>query len=407
MAFGSNIDQRKKNKKNHVVDLFRRNELLSKIQARKLSGYSMNTILTIFDALLDEKLIFEAQGEQKPLGRKATFFRLSDRKVLYLGVTFNQSGIYSSLVSFSRATVESHFTKVKPDIARDAFIQVLGKHVEEVLGRNGQYRQNCVAVGIAVPGDIDTASGILRSYTLMPRLNGINFLDVARNVLPKRRAIVDHNIRSMTSYFLMDRELVEGAETILFVSARSGAANGIISRGSIVTAHGEFGHVRVSDEPVKCICGRTGCLDGYFSYNSFVELLKQKAGPYFTDVGGAGDMTALGILRGRYRDGDGEMRRELDSRLDKFALALHDVINVTVPDLVILSGELFGVYDDPGESVKKALARCFPDSGYVPHVKHARIIFRDLGTDIASLGICHGMIEEDWGFQSLGDVDGD
>ena len=398
MAFGSNIDQRKKNKRNHVVDLFRRNELLSKIQARKISGYSMNTILTIFDSLIDEKLIIEADGAQKPLGRKATFYRLNDRKMLYLGITFNQSGIYSSLVSFSHGVAESHETRLKADITRDGFVDALRRHIDEILERNHQYRASCVAAGISVPGDIDTESGILRSYTLMPRLNGLNFLELLRAALPRRRVLIDHNIRSMTSYFLLERELVENYNKILFISARSGTANGLISGGMIVTAHGEIGHVRVSDEPVKCICGRTGCLDHYFSYNSFIRLIRDRVDPSFDDSGKTGEALGLNLLARLYGEGDAGIREELDSRLCRFAMAMLDVINVTVPDLVILSGDLLKVYGDPGEALKSVIARNFLDSGYVPHYRHAVFSYRELGTEIASLGICHGMIREDWDY---------
>ena len=398
MAFGTSIDQRKKNKRNHVVDLFRRNRLLSKIQTRKLSGYSMNTVLTIFDSLIDEEIIVEADGEQKPLGRKATFYRLNEGKMLYLGITFNQSGIYSSLVSFSGGILETGVTMLRNDIQRDDFLLLLADAIREILQRKPEYHPGCVAVGISVPGDIDVNSGILRSYTLMPRLNGIDFLGLLKQLLPGMRHAVDHNIRSMTSYFLMDRELVENNAKILFISARSGTANGIISSGSIVTAHGEFGHVRVSDNPDRCICGRTGCLDNYFSYNAFMKLIAEKVDPSVLDDEKPGDIPGLGVLVRLYREGNREIKEELDSRLSLFSMALLDVINVTVPDMVILSGDLFRVYGDPVDSIKEVMGRNFPDSGYVPHFKNARLDYRDLGTEIASLGICHSMIQEDWDY---------
>ncbi len=358
----------------------------------------MNTILTIFESLIDERIIIASVGEQKPLGRKATFYRLNEGKMLYLGITFNQSGIYSSLVSFSHGILETGITLLRNDISPDHFLQLLDENIQEILNRNPVYCAGCVAAGISVPGDIDLQSGILRSYTLMPRLNGMDFLAVLKNILPDMRHAVDHNIRSMTSYFLMDRELVDKYGKILFVSARSAAANGLISNGSIVTAHGEFGHIRVSDDPAQCICGRTGCLDNYFSYNAFMRLIGDNIDAAISPDGKPGDIPGLGVLAWLYHEGHPEIKKELDARLNLFSMALLDVINVTVPDMVILSGDLFRVYGDPVASIHNVLERNFHDSGYVPHFKNALLEYRDLGTEIASLGICNSMLQEDWDY---------
>ena len=101
MAFGEKIDQRKRSKRNHIIDIFRKHEVLSKVQARELSGYSMDTIISVFNSIIDENIISPVEGKQKQKGRKASFYSLNDTKKLYIGLTFNQSGFYSSLVSFS------------------------------------------------------------------------------------------------------------------------------------------------------------------------------------------------------------------------------------------------------------------------------------------------------------------
>ncbi len=397
MAFGSRIEQRKKNKRNHVVDLFRRNGLLSKIQARTLSGYSMNTILTIFDSLIAENLISEARGEQKPMGRKATFFSLNERKNIYLGITFNQSGIYSALMSFSFRTLHTHYTPLSVSVSRNDFTESLRKHIDFLFEKEPTLRPSCIAAGVAVPGDIDYESGILRSYTLMPKLNGMNFRELLESILPKRKICIDHNIRGMVSYFLLDRELIEQNETILYVSARSATANGIIHRGKVVTAHGEFGHVHVADDNVKCICGRTGCLDHYFSFNGFMELFRDKLSNLATYGEGSVEST-LNILTRAYAEGNAMVRAEMDARFSRFANALLDLINLTVPDVVILSGELLKIYGDPIATINRILKEKYQDSGYVPHYSRAKLLFKDLGTDIAALGICRQMIDEDWGY---------
>ena len=125
MAFGEKIDQRKLNKRNHIIDIFRKHEVLSKIQAKEFSAYSMDTIISVFNSLIKDKIIYPVEGEQKSKGRKASFYTLKDSRQLYIGLTFNQSGLYSSLVSFSHRIISKNTTTFKPGISKDLFLENL------------------------------------------------------------------------------------------------------------------------------------------------------------------------------------------------------------------------------------------------------------------------------------------
>ncbi|MDP3176308.1 MAG: hypothetical protein Q8M76_00305, partial [Spirochaetaceae bacterium] len=60
MAFGLLIDRRKLNKRNHVVDVFRSQGSLSKVRAREACGYSMDTLINVFDGLQEDGYILPA-----------------------------------------------------------------------------------------------------------------------------------------------------------------------------------------------------------------------------------------------------------------------------------------------------------------------------------------------------------
>jgi predicted NBD/HSP70 family sugar kinase len=222
----------------------------------------------------------------------------------------------------------------------------------------------------------------------MPQLAGANFRKLAETLFAGIPVIIDHNIRSMTSYLLRDIELVDSYDKILFVSARSGNANGFIQNGKLIIGHGEMGHVRVSDEDTQCICGRKGCLDCYFSLAGFTALMPD----------GADLSRTIEVLTEKYAAGDPRITAELDKRLSLFASALLDVVNVTAPDITVLSGDLFQVYGDPASAVKKIIQQNITGSGYVTHFQNSEIIYREMGTNIASLGICYEMIKNDWGY---------
>ncbi|MBN1573913.1 MAG: ROK family protein [Deltaproteobacteria bacterium] len=394
MAHGAKIDRRKINKRNHIIDLFRQNGPLSKAQARELSRYSMDTIISIFDSLIEEGLIVIAVGEQKKKGRRAQFYDLNHKRRLYLGTMFNDSGIFSSVVSFSRREVEQSTTRLPSSVGKDEFIELFTSHIESIVSNYSGPDGGIAAVGCSVPGDIDHEAGILKSYTFIPSLANVNFIDLISKTAPEKRIVADHNVRSMIEYILNNGGAAEERETVLFVSARSGAASGLIHKGRVVTDRGEFGHIKVTDEKARCICGRSGCLDCYFSLNSFIKIAPEM----IEDDGNAKDTALLDRLAGEYRNGSGEIKRELDRRLKLFTIALLNVINVTVPDLVILTGELFKIYGDPIKRIKEITAEHFEDGGYISHFRNADFDYLDIGPEIAAIGICHRLIGEEWRF---------
>ncbi len=394
MAHGTKIDRRKINKRNHIIDLFRQNGPLSKAQARELSRYSMDTIISIFDSLIEDRLIVAAAGEQKKKGRKAQFYDLNHKRRLYLGTTFNASGIFSSVVSFSRREVERFTTRLPSPVGRDELVELFTSHIESIVSSYSGPDGGITAVGCSVPGDIDHETGILKSYTFIPSLTDLNFIDLISKTAPETRVVTDHNVRSMIEYILNNGAVTEERETVLFVSARSGAASGLIHKGQVVTDRGELGHIKVTDEKARCICGRSGCLDCYFSLNSFLEISSQDP----VENGGVPDAALLDRLAREYRNGDGEIRRELDRRLHLFTIALLNVINVTVPDLVILTGGLFKIYGDPVKRIREITAEHFEDGGYINHFVNADFEYLDIGPEIAAIGICHRLIGEEWRF---------
>ena len=399
MAFGANIDHRKNNKRNHIIDLFRKHRVLSKVQAKQLSGYSMDTILSVFDALIKEHIIAETDAEQKPKGRKATFFTLNKDHTLYLGITFNQFGIYSSLVSFTHEITENIITEYPAQITdRDMFLAQFNEHLHMLKDTIADRMDHIRAIGCSVPGAVDPETGILHSYVLMPFLKDINFTPIISAVFPGIEIWTEHNIKSMTSYFLSSVDIVSKYNKILYVSIRSGVASGIICNGQIVTDNGELGHIRVSDEDKRCICGKKGCLDLYFSYDSVSTALMKYLNKDTKWI-------KINEMIGLYKSGHPQVREVIDSRLIYFAKAIHDAINFIGPDLVILSGKLLACYDNPVAEIRRIIDDIYPDSGLVMNYSRAELRFIDVGAEIAAQGICAHIINKQWSYTIEDPVD--
>ncbi|MCP4755094.1 MAG: ROK family protein [Proteobacteria bacterium] len=395
MAFGYNIDQRKINKRNHIVNLFREQRVLSKAQAHSFSAYSMDTILSIFASLIEDNLIVPVAGKQKPKGRKASFYALNTEREVYLGITFNQQGIYSSLISFSHEVVDSFNTPLGLGIDRSGFLSEFERHLRQTIDDTA-VSNSIAAIGCSLPGDIELSTGILKGYTLMPFLKDVNFRECIEGTSPGIPVVIDHNVKGLAYYLLHDSDLIDPHEKTAFVSARSATASGLIQNGSIVIGRGEMGHTKVSDQAVKCICGRTGCLDIFFSYRSFLELLPPSPVSRDDESGKGPEFSRLAEF---YQVDHSVIKPELDKRLDYFIDALLDLINVTAPDRVLLTGGLFEVFGDPSAVITGKIRKRFGDSGFFSQYRSTKIEYRGLETEVVSAGICFQMIRDKWEYR--------
>ncbi|MBN1881706.1 MAG: ROK family protein [Deltaproteobacteria bacterium] len=399
MAHGYNIDKRKRNKRNHIIDLFRKHQILSKARAREESGYSMDTIISVFNGLVDDGLIVPTRGEQKQKGRRATFYRLEDGGHTYLGVTFNRSGIYSVLVGLSGTPLFDHTSRIDSGSTNDAFAQLFRDHLDRVTHDARDRSLTIRAAGAAVPGDLDETTGVLRSYTFMPRLSNLDIFRIIEASLPGVDTVVEQNVTGTGGYLLHDEELIGRYRRILFVSVHSGAASGLLYDGNIVTGHGEFGHIRVSDEEKRCVCGRRGCLDLYFSHQGFLQLYREAMGRAGEE--GVSDIEPddlIETLRDAFAEGGKDLARALRRRLGYFVSALLDVVNVTAPDAVVLTGSLFRAYPDPYGELLSVIGERFEDTGFITHFANTDLIYRDMGPEIAAMGGAYRLVDRDWGY---------
>ncbi|HTX72271.1 MAG TPA: ROK family protein [Rectinemataceae bacterium] len=400
MAFGQLIDQRKLNKRNHVVGLFREHGPLSKARVRQISGYSMDTLISIFKSLEDEAYLrplrpseADSRGVEAPAssarakGRPAELYSLEDERELYLGLTFNQAGIYSVLVSFSGRVMDIRREDLPTLETQSAFEASFASHLLAFLASNSERIPRIRRVGLALPGQVDSERGILRHYGLMPFLKDLDLGRLIRRHLAGAPLSCRHNVAGLARYLLSDRSLTKESRRILYVSARAGAAHALIQDGRLLLDEGEMGHLRICASDERCECGRVGCLDTVFSAGQFHRLFP---GMSWADV-------AAGLVR-EGGEGRSELRLALEPGWRAFCEALLDLCAAFSPDLVLFSGELFAMLPDPLSWIR-GLVDTLIDSARPPAWFPREFRYTMTGSEAAAIGLCQTLMEEDWAWQ--------
>ena len=197
--------------------------------------------------------------------------------------------------------------------------------VESALGQTG-------SVGIAIPGSLSPATGLMRNAN-STCLNGRNFdRDVRAALARPVRFANDANCFALSE---ATDGAAAGAASMFGVILGTGVGGGIVVGGDLLTGvnaiAGEWGHMplpwpRDDERPGRpCFCGRNGCIETFLS------------GPALARDGDAPDAAAIVE---RAASGDSAAAAALARYDERLARALAGIVNILDPAVIVLGGGL-------------------------------------------------------------------
>ncbi len=196
------------------------------------------------------------------------------------------------------------------------------------------------SVGVATPGAISPASGLIKNANSTRLIGHPLDRDLAAALGRPVRTANDANCFALS-------EAVDGAaagaETVFGVIVGTGTGGGLVVRGEVLTGPnaiaGEWGHnpmpwPRPEEWPgVRCYCGRMGCLETFLCGPGFAREFDEATGQTLT----AKEIVALAD------DGDAAASAALDRYEERLARALAHVINIFDPEVIVLGGGMSNI----------------------------------------------------------------
>jgi len=211
-----------------------------------------------------------------------------------------------------------------------AAIATLVSRIESEIGAGS-------SVGIAIPGTIVSATGLVKNANSV----WLNGKPLGRDV----EAALGRPVRfaNDANCFVLS-EAVDGAAagcgTVFGVILGTGVGGGIVVGGRIIVGAnaitGEWGHNPLpAPQPDEwpgppCYCGRSGCIETFLSGRGLVADHQRHRGAALD-----GPAIAAGAAAG-----DAVCRATLDRYAERLARALAGVINILDPDAIVLGGGL-------------------------------------------------------------------
>lgn len=197
------------------------------------------------------------------------------------------------------------------------------------------------AIGVAAPGPVDLAAGVLRNPPNLPGWRDVPLVAELTSAFDVPVRIEnDANAAALAEHrFGAGR----GTNDLVYLTMSTGVGGGVISGGRLLHGArgfaGELGHIPIVREGLRCHCGLRGCLEAYVGGLAWAKRLRDSV-PAGSDLlalaGGERERLSSETLLLAARRGDGLARAELGVWLDHLALGIAAVVMAFDPERIVL-----------------------------------------------------------------------
>lgn len=348
MSNESILENRKLYQRNKMLNVIRSNENVSRNDVKKVTAYSMTTVLNTIDEMIHDGLIYEEQCNDVRVGRRPVWLRLNAEGGYFIGVEFNRSKIHCVVLDFTGTTVFGCEQKIcKEHKKAEEVIGLVKDTIRNAIEFLRGKEEKIIGIGLGIPGYSDKKRGIAVSY---------NFFDEWENIEIKKLieaefdipCYIDNNVNVMIYAY---KWLVYRGkcEDMLFVSVRSGArVIPIVNNQPVSSSYGvsgELGHVKIKGGSRLCSCGRYGCLNSEISdvaiVNKIIDGIRVGRFKEINQmINGDENLITMSVFVESVRQG----HEDSLGLLNKIAIFLGDALgmlaNIFAPRKIVLFGEL-------------------------------------------------------------------
>ena len=355
MGMESILENRKNYQRNKMLSVIRSHENISRNDVKKITSYSMTTVLNTVDELIHEGLVYEEICNDARIGRRPVWLRINPEGGYFLGVGFNRNAIYCVTLDFTGKLIyEAEQDIGLEEKVADTVLGMIKKMIYDAIAFLGEKSQKIIGIGVGVPGYSDINKG----------WKNIPIKEIIENEfhIP---CYMDNNVNVMIYAY---KWLIYGGrcEDMLFVSIRTGArVIPIINNQPVCGTHGfsgELGHVKINGGSRICSCGRYGCLNSEISdvaiVNKIIDGIKvgrfrEIAEKVQNDL----DRITMTTFIDSVRAGHEDSLRLLEQVEGFIADVLSMLVNIFAPKKIILFGELAELGDILLDGVRKQVSR--------------------------------------------------
>jgi predicted NBD/HSP70 family sugar kinase len=340
-----------------MLNLVRKHQPVSRADLMRFSGLQRSTVSAIAERLISDRWLKEGALGDLPRGRKPTFLHLNAERCGIIGVD-----IQTAATTLAVASMDANFiAQESMPTAKDPteFIARLGRRIIDLM--RAHPKNSYEGIGISLPGRVDASS---EQIIFAPTL-GWTHVDVKT---PLEKAIglpvkLDNSANACALAELWSGRHADGGGNLVAVTVSEGIGVGMIMNGQLVRGSsgmaGEFGHVPQMANGPKCRCGNHGCWEALASNSAAVRYYAESVSVRKGEIGSKSDMATLPFtdILHLVKRKDAKACKAVDQMAHHLGQGIAMLVSGLAPDLVVVIGEVTGIWNVVGPIVNEAVKR--------------------------------------------------
>jgi predicted NBD/HSP70 family sugar kinase len=321
---------------------------VSRVDVARLTGLSAAAVTKASRPLIEAGYLAELSPEGRDAGRPgrpANPLVVCAEREFFVGVKITGDELIG-VVTDLQARVRTARHRQLAATGVEEVVAQLTELLAVLLEESGAPRGRVHCLGVAISGDVDRQSGLVRYSPFL----GWRNVPLGRLLQDATGLIttVENDVKALTVAEQWFGEGI-GATSFALVTVGAGIGCGLVVNGAVVAgAHGvagEIGHLPVAADPTPCHCGATGCLEAVASTDAVLAGARS--------VSGRADLVmdeAVALAR----KGDVAIGQVFARAGAAIGLGIASVANLVGPERIVVSGEGVAAYDLFEEHVRSS-----------------------------------------------------
>ena len=328
-----------------VLALIRREEPVSRAAIAKQTGLSRSTCSLIVDELLQRKLVREVGKGTSSGGRRGVLLSINYDAGVVVGARLLADGITCAVVSLRGEVLARRDTPVSYRTGVETYIRTLSDTIRATLDTYTEATGEApvFGVGLGLSGLVDSERGESVASSVLHWDHIPLAARVSEQVgLP---VYIDNDLNTFAMGELWFGH-GQGVESFLCVTVGEGVGLGIVINGEIFTGRhhgaGEFGHIRVSDDPAapKDALGIPGSVEAFVADGAICSYVSGEIERGETSsLAEQSDPLVIDHVIGAAREGDALAQRAYRRAGTYLGMGVANLINLFDPELIVIGGE--------------------------------------------------------------------
>jgi len=309
-----------------VLNLIRTRQPISRADMARVSGLQRSTISLIVEELLEERWIIEGPTGRLPRGRRPTFLRLNDDRVI-IGVDLRpiQTAVALANINGKFVSQETFATPADAKAGVDALVQRIQGLMRACRGKKIE------GIGISLPGRFSQGR-----LVFAPNLKWRDY-DIGAAITKATGVEVEmENAANACVLAAIWFDGMEACRNLVVVTVSEGIGAGILINGQLARGlngmAGEFGHVPLDPEGPRCGCGSRGCWEVFGSNRAALRYYHESAahmdGLSFPDLLSLADQ------------GDARAAKALAKMAHSLGRGMRMIVAGLAPEQIVIIGDL-------------------------------------------------------------------